>query len=181
MRAISTAFSVPQVHSGTIASARLRPRGVTALIHAWRYLLVVGARQYMICLEILQLLDQHLVADALHQALEFAVALRPVAQEKLRPPAGSARCCRSRARARCSCGTRLGLRSRRLRSALRRGQGRARQPRHCPRQRRGREPASAWQDHRGAHRRDLRHPCEGCDLYRSAGAAAERARRFSRR
>jgi hypothetical protein len=52
------------------------------VVHARRHLLVVGPRQHVIGLQILQLLDQHLVADALDQALELAVAFRAVAQKK---------------------------------------------------------------------------------------------------
>ena len=39
------------------------------VVHARRDFLVVGPRQYAIGLQILQLLDQHLVADALNRAL----------------------------------------------------------------------------------------------------------------
>ena len=54
------------------------------VVHARRHLLVVGPRQHVIGPQILQLLDQHLVADALDQALELAVALRAIARRKNR-------------------------------------------------------------------------------------------------
>ena len=40
------------------------------------------------------------------------------------------------------------------------------------------KPASARQDHRRAHRRNLRHQCEGHDLHGPEGAAADGRRRF---
>src|SRR5476649_469293 len=52
------------------------------VVHARRHLLVVSPHQHVIGLQILQLLDQHLVADARNQAFEFAVTLRAIAQEK---------------------------------------------------------------------------------------------------
>jgi hypothetical protein len=47
------------------------------VVDARRHLFVVGPRQHAIGLQYLQLLDQHLVADALDRALELAVALGP--------------------------------------------------------------------------------------------------------
>jgi len=52
------------------------------VIHARRHLSVVLARQHAIGFQILQLLDQHLVADVRDQALELAIALWAAAQEK---------------------------------------------------------------------------------------------------
>jgi hypothetical protein len=60
------------------------------VVNARRHLFVGAPRQPAIRLRFLQLLDQHLVADALDRALEIAVALRAVEQEvqDLRCPLG---------------------------------------------------------------------------------------------
>jgi hypothetical protein len=66
----------------------------------------------------------------------------------------------------------------RPRPTIRGGEGRARNPRHRLRQCRGGKPACARQDHRRAHRRNLRHQCEGYDLHGPEGAAADGRGRF---
>lgn len=52
------------------------------IVHARWNFLVVGARDDAVQFHFFQLLDQHFVADASHASLQFAVAFRPMGQEK---------------------------------------------------------------------------------------------------
>jgi hypothetical protein len=82
MLATSAMFSVsPRAQRDDRLSQAATERG-QHVVHTRRHLLVVGSRQHLIGLQILQLLDQHLVADTRDQALELAVALRAIMQEE---------------------------------------------------------------------------------------------------